>query len=496
MDSTRSIADWQSPFLPQHEEYLTKRAVPLQLAEAAGLKSVTPTEGALLLGLEYALRSGGLAIPYFERDELLGWRVRLDAPGTDEKGKEKNKFLAAPGQVWPYIPPPAILQGRVWESVDESIHVVEGPVKALALCADGLPAIGLGGVTAGGHDAKLYKKTGEPRVHPLLQRRVALQGRDVVLVFDAGRVSNPNVADGEALNAAALRNAGAHVRVSALPLREDGGDQGPDDFLANQGHDRLTAIIDAAVPADPIERVRALAQSDPKASTYLADELLTDLPFLAALRRGGDPVVNRVAEELKKFGIPKTQTKRAVDGLVRKLRVRAEAMPGDVKDKYARIDGRICYHQVDRNGIEFDVALANFDASISEEICIDDGAEVTHTFVVEGSLADGTALPDVTVKAAEFEAMKWIPEHWGARAIVEAGHGIRDKLRAGIQTLSAPSQHTLYSHTGWRSINGEDVYLYHGGAVGCAGVSVELDGSLAACGVNQNVSKIDHFGDW
>lgn len=158
MYSTDTNADWQSPFQPQHELYLIQRAVPLQLAEAARLKSVSGTEGALLLGFEHPLRSPGLAIPYWDGETLLGWRVRIDKPGLDERGKPKNKFLAAPGQVWPYLPPPPVVPAEAWKDLSKTIYIVEGPIKALALCAIGLVAIGLGGVSAGGHDAERYNK--------------------------------------------------------------------------------------------------------------------------------------------------------------------------------------------------------------------------------------------------------------------------------------------------------------------------------------------------
>ncbi len=102
-----------------------------------------------------------------------------------------------------------------------------GPIKALALQHNGFNAIGLGGVsttlTKNNHELNDTWKV------------VALHRREVVIVFDAGRVSKPDVARAEARLALALEQRHAEVKVVALPLREGGDDQGPDDFIATHG---------------------------------------------------------------------------------------------------------------------------------------------------------------------------------------------------------------------------------------------------------------------
>src|SRR5262249_22792531 len=75
-------------------------------------------------------------------------------------------------------------------------------------------------------------------------------------------------------------------------------------------------------------------------------------------------------------------------------------------------------------------------------------------------------------------------EKWGVRAVVHAGPGVADHLRAAIMTLSAnvPTR-TVYGHLGWEKDNGQDIYLHAGGGIGRSGpgpgVEVQLTGRLA-----------------
>jgi 5S rRNA maturation endonuclease (ribonuclease M5) len=145
---------------------------------------------------------------------------------------------------------------------------------------------------------------------------------------------------------------------------------------------------------------------------------------------------------------------------------------------YRLIDGQICRLRHDREGNELVQVLANFDARIFEEVAYDDGAEVVRAFKMRGRLAMGTALADARVTAAEFGGMAWVASAWGARALVSAGAGARDHLRAAIQVLSEPNERLVFRHTGWRLHEGRWVYLFQGGGVGAGSLTVELDPPL------------------
>jgi len=139
-------------------------------------------------------------------------------------------------------------------------------------------------------------------------------------------------------------------------------------------------------------------------------------------------------------------------------------------------DGVIVRLEGTKNGDVNHHPLCNFSARIVTQTTVDDGVEQQITLAIEGQLADGTALARVDVPAAGFAGMSWVVERWGTRAIVNAGNGTRDHLRAAMQHLSCHSTtRTVYGHTGWRLIGGEWAYLHAGGAVGTGGAVANVE---------------------
>lgn len=146
---------------------------------------------------------------------------------------------------------------------------------------------------------------------------------------------------------------------------------------------------------------------------------------------------------------------------------RSEAGPYGVRD------GRIAREIMTRDG-PVEVPLCNFIARIAEEVVRDDGGgEPAIVYGIEGERA-GHPLPRTHVPADRFVNMNWPAECWGARTIVYAGHGNRDHLRVAIQMLSDSSRKTIYTHLGWREINGEWHYLHASGAIGATGPNLEV----------------------
>ncbi|MEM3453379.1 MAG: DUF927 domain-containing protein [Candidatus Hadarchaeum sp.] len=146
---------------------------------------------------------------------------------------------------------------------------------------------------------------------------------------------------------------------------------------------------------------------------------------------------------------------------------------------YVIKDGRFCYLKsvtVKGQTTTVTVPLCNFTAQCLEEIVKDDGLqEPVREFLVAGCLDIGQTLPIATIKASEFTGMAWVSKSWGMSANIEAGQSTKDKVRAAIQHLSkGAKQKTVYTHTGWRKINGVWAYLHGGGAIG-AGRTVEVD---------------------
>lgn len=126
---------------------------------------------------------------------------------------------------------------------------------------------------------------------------------------------------------------------------------------------------------------------------------------------------------------------------------------------------------------DYFVKLANFSAKITREIIHDDGAEQTRFFEMTADC--GGRIGTVTISAARFQTMNWPTEFLGARAIIEPGRGLCERLRHAIQVLSGdvPRQ-TVFGHTGWRQVNEQWVYLHGGGAIGPDGAICDLQVDL------------------
>lgn len=138
--------------------------------------------------------------------------------------------------------------------------------------------------------------------------------------------------------------------------------------------------------------------------------------------------------------------------------------------RYLLSEGEICKYKLINNmqgGMPVPDPLCNFNAQIEEYINYDNGAENTPYFSIKGTLKDGRPLPKVEVSAKQFSTMNWVSERWPPVAIVNAGNGVKDHLRAAIQTLSGDiPQRDIFSHLGWRKICNDWVYLHRGGALG------------------------------
>lgn len=218
---------------PEHQEYLSRRGVSLDWALAAGFRSVGSNEVLRLLERRRFVGSG-FVIPFTPNYNV----VRLDFP-TDGR-----KFLY-PGNTAtrPYLPPQT--PDEVWRNAAHPLVVCEGPVKAAALSAAGIPAIGLAGATGGGHDAQLRREAGQLALHPALAS-INWVGRRVAVMLDSDAATNPTVRIGERLVAGALTNAQAIPYIARVPLFDDHPKLGADDFLMLVGRDAVLAHLAAA----------------------------------------------------------------------------------------------------------------------------------------------------------------------------------------------------------------------------------------------------------
>ena len=142
------------------------------------------------------------------------------------------------------------------------------------------------------------------------------------------------------------------------------------------------------------------------------------------------------------------------------------------------------FYRVSHNqdGLEVRERLTNFTSRIVASVAEDDGVETRRMFTIENEVHGETQSFDVP--SDQFAGLSWVLDRLGPKAIVFSGVSVRDHARVAIQHFSPPaeSRHT-FTHTGWRQVEGEWVYLHGNGAVGreghAAAVSVRLEGALA-----------------
>lgn len=179
---------------------------------------------------------------------------------------------------------------------------------------------------------------------------------------------------------------------------------------------------------------------------------------------------------LKKAGIPKGD----LIPVLNRFLATAKTPLGEY-EPYEVLSGRICVNKLTTVGVRIE-RLSNFNARIIQQIIKDDGSESIISFKLEGTLETGVALPTITLSAQELESMGWIISKWGAHAWYSGAPGTKEHLRAAITFLSKdyPTVH-IFTHTGWRKVSEEWVFLSEAGGISKNGnvesLTVDLLGS-------------------
>lgn len=151
-----------------------------------------------------------------------------------------------------------------------------------------------------------------------------------------------------------------------------------------------------------------------------------------------------------------------------------------------------CLVQYQQQGVK---PLTDFTAIMRQELIRDDGVNRTLSFVLDGWQRNGAQLPRVTIDAKELDSMSWVTAKWGTHASVSPGSTNGAKVSWAIKQVGqrTAKRVTEYLHTGWRRISGTWCYLYHGGAIGLDGVTVDMGESLKvyALGGSEEIACAD-----
>jgi hypothetical protein len=122
--------------------------------------------------------------------------------------------------------------------------------------------------------------------------------------------------------------------------------------------------------------------------------------------------------------------------------------------------------------------LCNYQAAIKTNITLDDGVETSREFEIGATLLGQNFR--FTISAAEFGRMEWPIQRMGATAITYPNQ--KEYTRTAIQSCSYMAEdRVIFTHTGWRMVDGAWRFLDSDGAIGANGrvseVAVRLSGS-------------------
>lgn len=229
-----------------HADLLHRSAISPECARARGYVSVDTS--ARLTQAAFGrtqLRVPGLLIPVHGVDgSIVGHEYRPDVPRVTESGRVV-KYETPAGAVKRLDVPPSARDHLNDPRVP--LWITEGARKADAAVTAGLCCVALSGV---------YGWRGKDRstggtVALADWEHVALNGREVVIAYDADAMTNPAVGKAVDRFRVFLTGRGAHVRVCQLPDLGD-GTTGIDDYLA-AGHtaDDLAALVVDRVSCAP-----------------------------------------------------------------------------------------------------------------------------------------------------------------------------------------------------------------------------------------------------
>ena len=262
----------------------------------------------------------------------------------------------------------------------------------------------------------------------------------------------------------------------------------PDNDLPGMKYcqDAAAALAALATPNSPLPDLRLLRLPDLPEKGDVCDWLAERLPGWNEI----DPVPVEHRESLRAELLTLLEQAEPVPADWLKAPSakpeRAERESGPLGNRYLEsANGGAITWLFEKNGEIQEQRLCNFTARIVEELAQDNGMETTLLFRLTGCHA-GKDLPPIDMTYEQFVGMAWPTKQWQSGCCLEPGNGIKDALRAAIQTLSnrdAPvERRTLFTHTGWRKVAGAWVYLHGGGGLGAGGpvAGIETDlGDLA-----------------
>jgi hypothetical protein len=458
-----------------------------RLVESGFLRSISSTNELQTLLLRSDAVGTGIYVGY--PNDSGCFTVRLDEPFLKD-GKEV-KYLRRAGELNHLFIPPGLDLDKTHELI-----ITEGELKCLSGHLKGLPVIALSGIynwRTQGPEAGLLpeseKLSDSEALIPELQRD--WKSKRFVLLYDSdiGR-DHPGYSAFGRLAEQLYRQGAEEVKIVTLPSLDEKGKTGLDDFLlakGDSGPKELKEIIDRVEPYLPLDDGAETYAERLIISGDLEDKIKATEAYLA---RKGEFIT---LDWLKNF-IPKAEDRKSLlrdakSGLkeikrnlgAKQISPAKTSSLGPLYDppssmlrgsEYGINDqGYLCRMEIRREeGIDALVPkkLCNFVPYPLRQVKKDNGFEDERFIEVTAICPDGTRFSPVVVPLTSFESLNWVGPSWGAQAAMEAGWIVKDEIRHCIQTMASNGcipEETVFTHLGWRKIDGQWTYFHAGGAI-------------------------------
>lgn len=144
-----------------------------------------------------------------------------------------------------------------------------------------------------------------------------------------------------------------------------------------------------------------------------------------------------------------------------------------------RIKDHRFFREYEKNGETTEQYLGNFFIVAEAETVRDNGIERDRVFQLK-AVCEGREMSSEYIAAKDFGSMNFIPQTWGMSLRPAVGQNTMAYYRDSISAQARQvKQEYIYTHTGWREMNGKWAFLHAAGAIGAKDVRVELDGRLS-----------------
>jgi hypothetical protein len=453
-----------------------------------------------------------------EIEDLSGWRV--DGPGLyigypgngafvirpDTPPANGPKYIHPKEEPNHLFVPPGFDLGQA-----QKLWITEGELKTLCGFLQGLPIMGLGGVWSWRtltEEAALLaegEKLGDETALLPELAQVNWVGKSICLLYDSDIVPGHKAYDAfPRLGEQLYRLGASEVQIISLPSVAQGQKVGLDDFILARGPEQalqdLQAMKDRKEPYLPIrDGGQAYAERFIK-SEDLEDKKRAAIAILGAkgkfiagawlkekglLQKDITPLLQEAKEKLAQLQAKsRTSSSSSQAGEGPQLGPAYDIPKALLKatGEYSLdTQGRLCKDESKFNELTgeldfFQTPLCNFIAWPIREILKDSGNGTPERYLeLQGLLQDGS-LPPRKISQTDFleKPNSWPGLTWGFKPALkpfkekEAGYAIHQMARGIPET-------TIFTHLGWREINGSWIYLHAGGAIGPGSEAVEVE---------------------